>query len=75
MNQTHFEHGVKEFSYKGNYETWDIPDLVDLGIIPTLNSLEEDIKRIKLSEDTFEKIKMKVDKLTEQFSTTVSGDS
>ncbi|MBI5613902.1 hypothetical protein HY947_03170 [Candidatus Gottesmanbacteria bacterium] len=75
MAPIHYDLAVKQFSFNGKHEVWNIPDLEDLGIMPSLNSLEEDLRRIKFSEDTFEKIKMNVDTLTRQFSTTVSEDS
>jgi protein-tyrosine-phosphatase len=75
MASIHHDRVEKEFNFKGKYETWDIPDLEDLGIIPALNTLEEDLKRIKFSEETYGKIQREVDTLIRTISKTVLGDS
>lgn len=75
MAPIHYDSAVKLFNFNGKHEIWNISDLEDLGIMPSLNSLEEDLRRIKFSEDTFEKIKMNVDKLMIHVSKTVSEDS
>ena len=75
MAPIHRDRGEKEFDFKGKHETWNIPDLSDLGIMPALNTLEEDLRRIKFSEETFEKIQREVDALVIAISKTVSEDS
>jgi protein-tyrosine-phosphatase len=50
-----------------NFEIWDIPDLHHLGITKITNS-EEETKAVKLTEETFEKIKKRVDKLAKKLS-------
>ena len=75
MAPIHHDRVVKEFDFKGKHETWDIPDLVDLGIIPTLNTFEEDVRRMQFSEQTFEKIRKKVDTLIQSLLTPASEDS
>ncbi len=52
----------KEFGYNiQNYEIWNIPDLI---LIPgVIEAFEKDVEKIRVSEETFEDIKQKVNKL------------
>lgn len=63
MDQKHYTHAKTTFGNIGRYEIWNIPDLVDLGFVNEVPPIEEDVKRIKATEKTFEEIKKNVDQL------------
>ena len=70
MAPIHHEQAEQEFAFHGVHKTLNIPDLLDLGIHPTTNTLDEDLRRMKLSEDTFGKIQREVDVIIKSLATT-----
>src|SRR3972149_10211448 len=64
MNQEHCDFSKKVLGFSGsNYEIWEIPDLSHLGFNLELSSAEDDLRRIKATEQTFADIRKRVDDL------------
>ncbi len=62
MEDYMYEFCKKEFGYGSqNYEIWNIPDLILIS--ETFENFEKDVEKIRVSEETFEKIKQKVEDL------------
>lgn len=64
MQQLHYNACIEDYGFSDQkYEIWDVEDVDHTNT----RSEEEDIKFIRISEDTFAKIKEKTDTLVEQF--------
>lgn len=64
MDKKNYEYAKNNLSYStGNYEIWNIPDLDDLGFTIKRETLEKDLERIKATDDTYQKIREKIDEL------------
>ncbi len=61
MHKNHLEYAKQYHGFSGNYELWNISDLSHSGLTIDKQSSEDDIRRIKITEETFEKIKRKTD--------------
>lgn len=68
MDKKNYEYAKSNFGYNDdNYEIWNIPDLDDLGFTIKRETLEEDLKRIKATDDTYQKIREKIDELISRY--------
>jgi protein-tyrosine-phosphatase len=66
MHQDNYGQYQQQFpSDPDNFEIWDIPDLHHLGITHT-SDIQDENYIIRLTEETFEKIKMRVDDLVKK---------
>lgn len=62
MEEYMHEFCKKEFGYDSqNYEIWNIPDLILISGV--IEEYEKDVEKIRVSEETFENIKQKVNDL------------
>jgi protein-tyrosine-phosphatase len=67
MQKKHHKYCVEKLGYnKNNYEIWEIGDLVDYGFTDSFRSFEDDLAKIKKSEEVFAQIKKKIDTMMEQ---------
>lgn len=68
MKQEHYDFCKSNFGYSSNsFEIWGIRDLVDNDKITRSNEFDDDIRAIKISEETFGLIKEKVKALITKF--------
>ncbi|OGH41922.1 MAG: hypothetical protein A3H79_03870 [Candidatus Levybacteria bacterium RIFCSPLOWO2_02_FULL_36_8b] len=62
MDKKNYEYAKNNLSYgAGNYEVWNIPDIDDFGFIVKRETLEKEQEKIKITEETYQIIRRKID--------------
>jgi len=62
MDKKNYEYAKNNLSYSAdNYEVWNIPDIDDFGFIVKRETLEKEQEKIKITEETYQIIRRKID--------------
>lgn len=63
FDRKYLQNCQKKFDFKGPYELWEIPDVDDYGLTKDNQTKEDDLKKMEISQKTFDEIKKRIDDL------------